>query len=81
MTKITPIFDKNGKKTHFFARAERAGGAAGRRPPKGARQKLARAKKNRQKIPPKTRAKTHPHKFWEFLFPHDQHRFLEFHYL
>ena len=26
MTKITPIFDKNGKKTHFFARAERAGG-------------------------------------------------------
>ena len=41
------------KKTHFFARAPRAGGAAGRRPPKGARQKLARAKKSRLKPAPK----------------------------
>ena len=73
MTKITPIFDKNGKKTHFFARAPRAGGPP-RHPPN-------RPAKKPPKPPPKYNRQKQPTPIFGIPLPIIHPPLLEFHYL
>ena len=86
MTKITPIFGKNGKKIPFFRARSARGGGPPRHPPNRP------AKIYRQNPRQNTTAKLNPHPFLEFHFPSYTLHFwnstiyrspplLEFHYL
>ena len=75
MTKIAPIFDKNGKKIPFFRARSARGGGPPRHPPNRP------AKTQPPKPPPKHNRQTQPTPIFGIPLPIIHPPLLEFHYL